>query len=205
MAFFEERFPERISATATGGPVFSTTVAASAGRRYANRNWTYPKHHYNVGHAARDTEDFALLRDFFMVVAGRADGFRYKDFGDYKVTQAQGRLDLISGNSYQMVRVYSVGARSFVRRITKPVSASIKVFRTRASVVADITTTDGATRDVTKGAVTILNHQAGDTYAWSGEFDVPVAFASDEAEFTLLGGTSMLTEWPDIMLEEIPA
>ncbi len=205
MAFFEQRFPECISINAKGGPVFSTTVAASAGRRFANRNWAYPKHRYNVGHVARDDADFALLRDFFLVVAGRADGFRYKDYGDYKVTQAQGRLDLISGNNYQMVRVYTVGARSFVRRITKPVSASTKVFRTRASVVTDITTTDGGARDATKGAVTITNHQAGDTYAWSGEFDVPVAFASDEAAFTLLGGPTMLTEWPDITLEEIPA
>ena len=50
------------------------------------------------------------------------------------------------------------------------------MYRTRAGVV----TTASAAIAYTTGVATITGHVGGDTYTWTGEFDVPVTFSDDE-------------------------
>lgn len=201
MAFFEQRIDPRITVGAKGGPQWSTAVARlPSGRRYTNRNWQYPLHRYDVSHGVRSSADFEALRAFFMVVYGRADGFRFKDWSDYRCTQATSSLTLVSGNDWQLNRVYAVGARSFVRPIRKPVAGTVVVYRTRASVVSQA----AATIDAATGIAAITGHAGGDTYTWEGEFDVPVAFVSDFADVEIIGGgAALLSNWAGVQVEEI--
>lgn len=202
MAFFEERFPERIAMGARGGPRWKTAKAVTgAGFRNANKEWTSPLHVYNVAQAVKTAADFEEVRDFFMCVYGAFDGFRFKDFADYRAG-TRGVCTLISGSTYQMGKTYSFGARSFTRTINKPVSGTIAIIRTRAAVPSDIT--GSSTIDVTTGQVIVTGHVGGDTYTWTGEFDVPAAFVEDLLETELIGhAQNLLLSWTSIQIEEI--
>lgn len=206
MSFFEERLPERYSFGAKGGPAFSTEVnKTQGGQRFANKNWTYPLNRYDVSSSIKTQADFEVFRSFFYVVSGQFDGFRFKDWSDYQsgageVHPIPQPLSLITGSVYQLNVTYTRGARTFTRPIFKPVSA-IVVYRTRSAVTSVIS----PSIDYTTGQVTVSGHVAGDTYTWSGEFDVPVAFTSDVMEIEIANksdGQFAMT-WPTIQVEEI--
>lgn len=200
MAFFETRLPECYAFGARGGPVFSTEVVkTTGGQRYANANWLMPLHLYDISQGVKTQTDFEVIRDFFYVVGGRRDGFRFKDWADYVATLQP--LSLITGSVYQMNRVYVRGSRTFARPIYKPVAGATFV-RTRGGTPSAIT----PTVDYTTGQVTVSGHVAGDTYAWSGEFDVPVAFVNDQMEAEITNRNQregFLITWPSIQIEEI--
>lgn len=208
MAFFEQQFDPRLSYGARGGPVWSTTKAkVQSGRRNANRNWSAPLHRYNVSHAVKTNDDFEAVRAFFYVVSGAYDGFRFKDWSDYEATRDNSALAFVAGNEWQMQRVYTVGSRSFARTITKPCASPAPVVWRRRSGVWSVVTPVGSPTaiDYTTGRVSITGHLAGDVYAWVGQFDVPVAFESDEMEAEIVdqGDGEYLVRWPSIVLEEV--
>jgi uncharacterized protein (TIGR02217 family) len=202
MAFFEERFPDRIAAGGRGGPSWKTSKAVtSSGFRNTNKEWKSPLHLYNVAQGIKTEADFEQVRDFFMVVYGAYDGFRFKDYTDYQAG-TRGVCTLITGSTYQFYKTYAFGVRSFSRKILKPVAGTIAIIRTRASVPTDIT--GSSTIDTTNGQVTVTGHVGGDTYTWTGEFDVPCAFADDLLEADVLGSVhNMLLSWSSIRIEEI--
>lgn len=210
MAFYEQLFPPRISANMTGGPGFLVREANTVGgQRYTQRDDPYPIHEFQLAHPIRSGQDFEELRAFFWVIGGSADGFRFKDFSDFRATQQNTTLTLITGSTYQLCRTYASAApagsawltasRTFIRPIYKPVSG-LKVYRTRSGSTTDIT--GSSTITTTNGRVVISGHMSGDTYTWEGEFHIPVAFMNPKAAFQVIGGSSMLTEWPDIGLRE---
>lgn len=198
MAFFEYQFPPRISANASGGPRFLTTKAYTRnGRRITNLSAELPLHEYSIAHPIRTGEDFEELRAFFYVVSGDADGFRFKDWTDYKATQSNSTCTVLSSTTLQLNRAYIYGNRAFIRKIQKPISAT--VYRTRSGSTSSIS----STLDTTTGIATISGHVTGDTYTWVGEFDIPVAFKDPVAVWQFIGTPKMYTEWPSIELEEV--
>lgn len=204
MAFLESpRFPERISTGATGGPAFSTTkVYTRSGQRYVNKNWEWPLPNYNVAQPVKKPADFVELRAFFYTIGGSFGGFRFKDWTDFTDEEdgtPGGIFTLVTGSTYQMMKRYVFGAATFHRIIQKPVVGTVQVFRTRSAVTTNIT--GSSTIDTTTGRITVTGHVDGDTYAWTGEFDVPVALQNDDAVWTVLAGAKRLQEWPAIQLE----
>lgn len=202
MAFFEERMNPDLTFGAQGGPVFSTSRAVStSGREVVNRNWSLPLHRYNVQHCIKTAADFDEILAFFYVVSGAFDGFRYKDWNDF-TDDNRGILTLVSGSQYQMFKTYTKGSRTFNRKISKPV-AGVQIFRFRSGVQSNIT--GSSTIDLTTGLVTVTGHVAGDTYRWSGEFDVPVRFMSDDLLYTIVNksGTEFLIDSGPIELMEV--
>jgi len=203
MAFFEERMNPSLSFGARGGPVFSTSKSyTTSGQRQVNRNWSAPLHRYDVAHAIKSQDDFEEVMNFFYVVSGSFDGFRFKDWADF-LDAGRGLLQLVSGSEYQMFKTYTKGSRTFNREIKKPVQSTVKIFRIRGSDITDITALSSIS--FTTGRVTVTGHQAGDAYRWTGEFDVPVAFMSDEFMPAIVdkGGEGFLIDSGSIMLEEV--
>ena len=207
MSFFEQRLDERISFGARGGPMWRTQrVVTLSGRRWVDRQWSYPLHRYNVAHAIKTNADFEAIRAFFYTVSGSYDGFRFKDWADFTATRTNSRLVVAAGSptEWQLNRVYAVGSREFLRPIAKPCATpSPVVYRTRGGS----TTVASATVDTTTGLATIVGHVLGDTYTWAGEFDVPVAFADDamQAEIVDHGPEDYLIRWDSIVVEELRA
>lgn len=178
MAFLETpRFPDDVSFGAIGGPGYSTeVVVVHGGDESRNVGWAGARGEWEVATGVKTPDDFDAVRDHFRMCRGRAHGFRFKDWSDYQVAAGEGVLTLVSGSVYQMVRRYGSGATLEDRFITKPVSGTCLFFRTRSGSTAAIS----PTVNYTTGGVTVAGHVAGDTYSWSGQFDVPARYDTDK-------------------------
>lgn len=168
-------FPECIAFNAEATPEWSTALVENAGGfTFANQNWQYAQHSYDVTLAVRTATDYRLVRAHFHQVRGRANTFPFKDFLDFQASSSEGVLTLVSGSEYQMGKRYG-GANPYDRKITRPVSGTCTFYRTRSAVQSVI----APTVDYATGRVTVSGHVADDTYQWAGEFRVPVRYASD--------------------------
>ncbi len=200
MAFFEELFPTEVGRNMVGGPRALVQVAyASSGQRFVNDMDPEPLHEWSLAYPVQIGEEFEALRAFAYVINVNRDAFRFEDPADHEATQQNSGMALISAGVYQLTRRYTYGARSKVRPIYKPV-AGAQIFRTRSGFTTNITGTSSVS--TTTGQVTVSGHIGGDTYTWAGDFHIPVHFRDAAAVWRFLGGSRMLTEWPDIALVE---
>ncbi len=203
MTFLESRISSRITRGALGGPTVPgrTKTYLPNGQLQQDFTATAALHKYEIslGLLTRD-EHLGALNLWYVVNLTPYEGFRFKDWRDFEATQANSKLTLITGSTYQLQRKYTFGGIDLLRDITKPVSAGVVVYRTRSAVVS----VASASIDYTTGIATISGHVGGDTYTWTGEFDVPVTFTDDEWTGTLeVATTNLHVEAGTIKLEEI--
>lgn len=176
-------------------------VRTTDGRLRQIFTWPEPLRTYTVSHGVLGQADHEeLLALWYVVNFTPYTGFRFRDWADYRATQANSRLTLITGSTYQLQRVYTFAGIEFVRRIQKPTAGAV-IYRTRTAVVTEAT----ASVDTTTGIATITGHTAGDTYTWAGDFDLPVTFSGDEwvQQIEAMTGDGALATMPTVSLEEI--
>lgn len=192
MSFFETpRFPTNISYDSAGGPNYSTRVVrVKSGHEKRNQNWSYPLHQYDVAYGIKSITDLEDLISYFHVAQGRTHGFRYKDWGDFQSCGAKGTLDdedqtIGTGDNaevdFQLVKVYTQGAYTLSRYITKPVSGTTVIALDGVNQAAgwSVSTTTGVvTFDVAPGSTVVVS--AG------YQFDVPCRFDTDSLSTQLL-------------------
>lgn len=195
MPFLETpRFPEQISYGSTFTTRKSTSVVMSqSGYESRNRLWSQSRKVFDVGYGVRRLEQLYEVIEYFEVVGGRADGFRFKDWSDYKSVSPLGtptNLDLIFGTGdgietdFQLIKTYSKGALSYSRTIRKPVSGTILIAVDGTPVFEPAQWT----LDYATGIVTFVSPPANTAVlTWGGEFDVPVRFDSDDLDVTIDG------------------
>lgn len=175
MEFVDTPFPERIAFQAKAEAMWQTTLTAVlSGFEATNQNWAHTRHAYDAGLAVRVASDYLLVKTHFHMMRGRAKAFPFTDPIDHAVVQSAGVL-LPSGSNWQMFYRYGSGGESYDRKITRPKTGTLTVFRTRA----DVTTTITPTITYTTGVVVIGDHVADDAYAWSGDFFVPCRYDID--------------------------
>jgi uncharacterized protein (TIGR02217 family) len=204
MAFFEVEFPTTISYQAVGGPAFSTNVnEAFSGAEQRNRNWAKVRGKWTVslitpaGMARQNFID--LLESFFLVLGGKADGFRLKDHKDF---QAVNQPLIAAPGGAQLAKTYTIGNRSYVRAVTKPITSAIKDYKGNA--LADtVTFAGGGALDPTTGIITGGTPGALASF----QFHHPVRFDTDEfagtmEEANVAGGEPILS-WNAIALLEV--
>lgn len=177
MEFVDIEFPRRIAFHATAEPEWMTQLTAlSSGFESTNQNWSQARHAYEVGLAIRKASDYLLVKTHFHTMRGRAKSFPFLDPIDHKVSQAAG-VTAASGSNWQLFYRYGTGADAYDRKITRPRTGTIAMFRTRSGVTTNVT--GSSTIDYTTGIVAITGNVSGDTYAWSGEFFVPCRYDVD--------------------------
>lgn len=177
MEFVDMEFPRRIAFHALAEAQWNTQLTAQiSGFEVTNQNWSQTRHAYDVGFAIRSASDYLLVKTHFHAMRGRAKSFPFLDPIDFKVSQTAGVL-IASGSDWQMVYRYGSGAGVYDRKITRPRTGTVAVFRTRSGVMSNVT--GSATITYTTGKVAITGHVGGDTYAWSGEFFVPCRYDVD--------------------------
>jgi uncharacterized protein (TIGR02217 family) len=201
LAFLESPIDERYSRGAEGGPFQPGRRKLYDGSGRLTQTFTndLALHRYDISHGIKSRADYQAIVDLFYVVMFTPyAGFRFKDWRDYQLTQANSRLVLVSGSNYQIHRVHAFGGQEFLRPIYKPRSGVV-VYRKRSGVTSAAT----ATVDTTTGVATISGHVSGDTYSCEGDFDVPVTFVDDEWIGELQGSTGNLFVTSSIKLEEI--
>jgi uncharacterized protein (TIGR02217 family) len=158
MAHLEILFPEDISYGAVGGPAWNTsTVKRSSGFEQRIKRWSTPLWMYDVSKNIRSQSEMNSVHDFFVAVAeGSYNSFLFKDWADYTVLAADGRLGTTAVGTgeptYQMYKRYTYGARTFDRAIKKPKASSVSVYR--GGVLQ--TETTHFTYDTTTGIVTFV-------------------------------------------------
>ena len=182
-AFIETpRFPDDIANGSGGGPRFKTNIfEGSSGVEQRNKNWPFPRFEWNISKGIRDRTDMDTMREWFMVLGGRATGFRFKDWRDYQLTdESIGTGDGVE-DTFTITKAYTVGAYTHSRRIFKPVASSYTVY------VAAVAQTEGGgvgdyTMDTTTGTIVfgsaIIPAAAADITI-TCEFDVPVRLDVD--------------------------
>jgi uncharacterized protein (TIGR02217 family) len=128
--FHEVRFPDNIAYGATGGPEFATTVVVTgAGHEQRNVNWAEARGRWDVGSGLKNQQQLDELIAFFRARKGRAYGFRFKDWTDYKATgQLLGTGDGLQ-SQFQLVKRYPSGSVTDIRIVTKPVAGTVRIYK----------------------------------------------------------------------------
>ena len=190
MAFHEVRFPDNISRGARGGPERRTQIVEMAsGDEERNGSWADSRRRYDASYGIRKADDLAAVTAFFEARRGRLYGFRWKDWADYKsglpsATPAATDQPIGTGTgaatTFQLVKLYTSGAQSSTRTITKPVAGTV------ALALNGVTQITGWTVNTGTGVVTFAAAPAANVAITAGfEFDVPVRFDTDMLDVTL--------------------
>ncbi len=191
MSFVEVQFPSDISYGATGGPMFLTDVVATvSGHEQRNSKWSQARARYNVASGVKTETQWQALIAFFRARRGKAVGFRFKDWGDFKAVNQP--LLSLGGTQYQLVKQYVSGAVVSERIITKPVAGTLKLYRN------SILQASGWSIDTTTGIITT---SLTGTLTVDFDFDVPVRFDTDELALSL--DSFNAGSWNNIPLIEV--
>lgn len=175
MSFEEVQFPTDISYGATGGPVFLTDIVATvSGHEQRNSKWSQSRARYNVASGIKTESQWQALIAFFRARRGMAVGFRFKDWSDYTATNQP--LRSLGSNQHQLVKQYVSGSAVYERDISKPVSASVKLYED------SILQLSGWSLDSATGIITT---SLSGTLTADFEFDVPVRFDTDEMAISM--------------------
>jgi len=128
-SFLEIQFPADISYGSSGGPEFSTDITElDSGKEQRNINWSTSRARYNASHGIKLDEQLTELISFFRIVKGRAFGFRFKDWLDYKAeNQIIGTGDN-SKTEFQLKKKYIFETYEVERDIKKPVDGTVKLY-----------------------------------------------------------------------------
>jgi uncharacterized protein (TIGR02217 family) len=206
--FVEIQFPNDISQGATGGPGFSTSITTlSSGFEHRNINWSLARAEYDVAKALQTQVQVETLLDFFNARFGKAIGFRFKDWIDYRLPRWQytpGDLFALpllfttngSTASFQLTKVYASGLATYARPIVKPVVGTLALLNNGAP-------TFDYTVDTTTGIVTLGGTTAATTgrlITGSCEFDVPCRFDTDQLKLGIT--TTEIYSWASIPIVE---
>ena len=184
--FDDVRFPLDIGRKASVSPSFSTqTIEAHSGHEQRSADWADARMRFDAGPGIRSEADLATLIAFFRARRGAARGFRFTDPYDQDSAAwgaAISPLDQVIGqgdgaaSSFQLVKHYGGGSDPQVRRITRPVTGSVRIaidgveqitgwqMGALGEVLFDVPPADGAI--VSAGFA----------------FDVPVRFEQDSLE-----------------------
>lgn len=194
MIIKEVRFPTDIAYGSRGGPGYSTTVTTTAsGYESTVLNWSKTRHRYEAAYGARTQTQLEAVLALFHAVRGRAYGFRFKDWADYKscadsatpspTDQAIGTGDGTTA-TFQLAKTYTYGGESYTRQITKPVTGTVRV----AVNGTEKTLTTHFTVSTVTGVVTFTAGNiptSGQAVTAGFQFDVPVRFDTDELDISL--------------------
>jgi uncharacterized protein (TIGR02217 family) len=206
--FDDISFPVDISLNSVAGPEFSTDVTETAGGfEKRNQNWSGARLRFNVAAGVRTQVDYEEVLTFFRGRAGRARGFRFQDWSDYKscaVFDSQAHTDQVLGvgdgakQFFQLQKSYVSGPSTDVRKITRPVSGSVTIG------LGGILQASGWTVDLDTGIVTFATPPGAGVAVSAGfQFDVPARFDIDRLEpVHLFVGAVQLPDLPVVEIRE---
>lgn len=213
MAFKEIRFPLNSSYGVSGGHRFFWNITTqNSGNEQRNEIARYPKGKWVVSYDARMPDQFDPIEAFFFIVHGPGYGFRFRDVGNYQVTQANGIIALLPGSTTvgQLYKKYTFGSETYYLRIQKPALAEGGVAKTALYKDAvQLTYGAGSTQvvfDESKGLVTFNTAPGASVLTWAGDFDFPCRLDLDwfRREIIDANGHNYIKGVRDIVIVEDP-
>ena len=213
--FAEVQFPSEISYGSKGGPVFSTEIITSfSGHEQRCINWAYARSRYDIGSGIKTEEQWHQLIAFFRARRGRAIGFRYKDWSDYRAINQVIGIGDGKATQFQLIKTYKSdsdyyeelpgSSHIFYRReIKKPIKNNIFAIYFNSRKIETETETEGIYWiDFTTGIIEFASPPSqGASITADFEFDVPVRFDTDHLD--LQSNSFGASSWNNIPLVEI--
>jgi uncharacterized protein (TIGR02217 family) len=186
MAFHDVRFPLDVALGARGGPEWATDlVTLASGHEARNSRWAGSRRRYNAGYGVKSRADMLAVLEFFEERRGRFHSFLWRDALDFSsngtatptpLDQGLGAGDGVT-TSFALTKRYGAGFDPFVRTITHPVAASLRV-------ALDGSETGAFTLEL--GTVNFAVAPGAGVVVTAGFlFDVPVRFDIDRLEVEL--------------------
>jgi uncharacterized protein (TIGR02217 family) len=171
--FYEMQFPTDVSYGVTGGPEFSTDIfTSSSGFEQRNINWVAVRNRYNLAPSIKSQQQLQQLTSFFRLCRGKAIGFRFKDWLDYKIENQQIAISDGEVYDFQLIKSYVFADHLEVRSILKPVAGTVKIYIDGKEIFPKIEVHSGLVKFKSppkKGAIISVD----------AEFDMPVRFDID--------------------------
>jgi uncharacterized protein (TIGR02217 family) len=185
-AFDDVAFPLAIGRKASVSPGFSTqTVESASGREQRSSDWADARMRFDAGPGVRSEADLAVLIAFFRARRGAARGFRFTDPYDHHsaawgeaISSIDQRIGVGDGTEtrFPLVKYYGEGADPQVRRITRPVAASVRI------AIDGVAVSSGWALDAL-GMILFDAAPTPDAVVTAGfAFDVPVRFEEDSLD-----------------------
>lgn len=191
--FHSVRFPEDISYSSSGGPGFKTSVIELAsGHEQRNIEWSSARATYDVAYGIKQREQMEDVLDFFYARRGKAYGFRFKDWMDYKL-ERQTVSDAATASTQVYKRYEPLTAHYYDRPILKIVPDSVSLWANGVVI-------NPLLLNVDTGIINTSSYQT-QLIEVACEFDVPVRFDTDEIKISHDDWETM--SWPSIPLVEL--
>ena len=189
-----------ISAGVSGKQMRRNTRAMAAnGQMQINVGWSKTLRQFQLGIVPMRVDQWQALEGLFEVTDAGAYGMLLLDPKDSACAAADGKVTLVGAVFYLYKRYTSAGSTRYRdRKITRPQSA-IVVYRNAVAM------SSGYTVDYTTGIVTITTPNT-DVFTWSGNFYVPVHFASDQIDWDLVisgQASARFLAGPSVTLNEV--
>jgi len=201
MSYEDERVLEFVAYGFVGGPMTKTTRTPGFGAwERRNTEWPRMRWRYRAPYDRISPEHHAAMQACFVACDGPRVSFRFKDFSDFRLTDAAiGTADGSTDQELQIIKPYTFGTLTRNRVITKPVDSTR--FTKAGGYVADAAplvvkaagTPISFAVDYLTGIVT-FTATTGQAITVDGEFDVPVYFDQEELEFDMVNWEAHSTE-----------
>ncbi len=202
--FDDIAYPLALGRDAMVTPEFSTSVSVTAsGFERRNSLWSDARLRFDIGPGIRSEAELGELIAFFRARRGAARGFRLRDPSDFSsngMTGTPTATDQLLGegdgtrSAFPLVKRYGAGDAAQLRRITRPLAASLLVSVNGAPA-------SGWTLDP-GGTVSFALPPASGAQVRAGFlFDVPVRFAEDRLEVS--GASFAAGEAPSVPVIEL--
>lgn len=173
MAFDNVRLPEQIERDSKTIPRFQTSVVTlGRGAEQRNVDWAIQRSRFDISYGIQDEDDYHEVRDFFYARLGKARGFLFKDWSDYKAKNQLLGIGNGVQTTFQLVKRY-VSSVTYIRTILAPVDGTVKAYINGVLTPVSV--------NLLTGQITFLSPPAASTAITAEfEFDVPVRFDVDE-------------------------
>jgi uncharacterized protein (TIGR02217 family) len=194
MSFIEARLLDCLAIGSSGGPTWSTReVALTSGIIRRNATRSRPLNRYLILYQELGPGDWRQVVDAFNAARGASYGFRLRDPSLYSVTDEPLTTGTGSAQSVQLKITSTFGSESVERPIRKP-NADIVIKSSGTPISATVDTTTG---------IATFTATNGQSVTWSGTFDVPVRFESDELPWEWNRARNELSLSTDVALVEV--
>lgn len=179
MSIIETRLSARLEVGLSVVPARMTDVQQlRSGMEHRNSRWANARRRFTTRYAKLPHDARDELLHLWMACEGMTYGFLLQDPSDPKATN-QSLGNAPSGTTpVQLVKTYSYGSRTHTRTITRPLSTAV-VYQSGVAKAGTVDTTTGIFTPSTSWS-------AGSPLTWTGQFLVPVRFATDEPEWTVV-------------------
>ena len=176
--FHDIRFPLHLAFGTRGGPARSVDILQMAnGTEVRNARGRHSRRQYNAVAGLKYREQAIELLHFYESRLGALHGFRFRDPLDYQADETLGIGDG-QRTEFALTKTYGTAPHIYSRRMTKPVSGSVRVRVDGVETAVSVDHSEGLIQFQSapaEGAVITVNF----------EFDVPVRFASDSLDIVL--------------------